>query len=344
MLWLSVGGVSAAGLDLGDAAPALGKRTEWLRGGPIDPTKGAGKEIYVLEFWATWCQPCLVQIPHNTELQHKYAKDGVRFVALTGVGGGWQRQRLDDVKRFVKDRGKAMDYVVGFDPTEVTDTNYLAAVGAAGIPYAFIVGRDGKIAWHGHPDAQMTVVLDEIIAGRFSLAKARAMAEARKKLDQLTMELDFALKSGQWERGLAILQEMLRVDEANAVGIQLSVAILVTELKDRARVRSWTESYLRDHPSSAAGLALVSETLMSLSELGDRHPDLALTAAEAACRVDGQSVRALQIHARALHQIGKIDQAIEWQERALGLADDSAREQARRTLEFYRTCKELAER
>jgi len=344
-LLLATGGgvpVAWAGLELGDPAPAFGKKIEWLKGGPINPTKGAGREIYVLEFWALWCQPCLVQIPHITELQHKYGKHGVRFVGLTSVGSGWQRQRVDDIKQFVKGRGDQMAYEVGFDPTEVTDKNYLGAVGATGIPYAFIVDRNGKIAWHGHPEAQMEEVLDEMVAGRFSLAKARAMAKTKKQLDELMMQLNFAVSAGQWERCLALLGEMLQVDEANMIGIQFSLGILNDQLRDHARVRLWTEDYMRDHKDSAAGLCVVAETHMSFAQLGDRHPDLALASAAAACGADDKSLKAMQVHARALHQIGRIDQAIEWQEKALAIADNDNREQVRRTLEFYRTCKVLA--
>ncbi len=344
-VWLGVLGWASpalAELTVGDAAPPFSKKIEWLKGGPIDPAKGGGKEIYVLEFWATWCAPCVAQIPHTTELQNKYHKDGVRFVALTSTG--WPPQRFDDVKRFVQIQGDKMGYAVGYDRTEETYTNYMLAAGATGIPHAFIIGKDGKIAWQGHPYGDMEEVLEKIIAGKFDAAAARAAAENKKKLDALALQFSRAVNFQQWEEALTALNGMLQVEEADAQGIQFSIQILNNELHDRARLRSWVETYLRDHKNSAAGLTLVANTLMLLPELGDRQPDLALAAAAAACAADGRSVDALQARARALHQIGKINEALEWQEKAVALADKANEGEVRRTLDFYRACKQLAER
>jgi hypothetical protein len=94
----------------------------------------------------------------------------------------------------------------------------------------------------------------------------------------------------------------------------------------------------------ADGLALVATTLLESRQLGDRHPDLALAAAEAACAADGSSMTALQAHARALHQIGRIDQAVEVQSKAVETADASDKSDAQRALEFYRACQRLAKR
>ncbi len=332
--------VATAGLQVGDPAPPFGKNIEWLKGRPIDPTRDVGKGIYVVEFWAVWCTPCVIQIPHTTELQKKLQKHGVHFVAMTSPG--WQRQRLEDVRRFVQSQGDAMGYTVGFDRTEQTYDNYMTAAGANGIPYAFIIGKDGRIAWQGHPNGNMERVLEQVIAGTFDVAAAAAAAEVQKKLDALAVRFNRAAAFRQWEEALAALDASIALDSANEQSIEFSLHIVTIELKDRARARSWVEAYVRDHADSAAGLTVVARTLMEFPELGDRHPDLSLAAAAAACAADAISADALQVHARALHQVGKIDQAIEWQEKAVVLADDTAKDRARRALEFYKTCKRLA--
>jgi thiol-disulfide isomerase/thioredoxin len=57
-------------VKIGDPAARL-KGLQWVKGGPVKLQKG---NIYVVEFWATWCPPCRVSIPHLTKLQKKIQK------------------------------------------------------------------------------------------------------------------------------------------------------------------------------------------------------------------------------------------------------------------------------
>ena len=67
------------GLD----APAL-TVGEWV-GGEFDVTKMKGS-IVVIDFWATWCGPCIAAIPKNNELAEEYAKDGVKLIGVCTSG------------------------------------------------------------------------------------------------------------------------------------------------------------------------------------------------------------------------------------------------------------------
>lgn len=138
--------VYAGGPEVGDEAPEV-SADEWynLPSGVKSLKKSHLQgQIVIVEFWATWCGPCKASIPHLAQLHKKYQSRGVVLVALSG-------ESPSDVKDFVKKNN--MPYVVGSGAAS-TGSEY----GVEGIPQAFLIAPDGKIAWKGHP----AVVLPEL--------------------------------------------------------------------------------------------------------------------------------------------------------------------------------------
>jgi thiol-disulfide isomerase/thioredoxin len=172
-------------IEIGDPAPPLQVK-EWVKGGPIDMKDGRGKNVYVIEFWATWCGPCRTSIPHLTKLQKKYEKDGLVIVGISS-----DDRNLEVVQNFVKDRGDDMDYAVAYEEDEKGKTNaaYMVAFKQRGIPTAFIIDKEGRIAWLGHP-MSMDPVLEAVLADKWDLAKARKdYAEQQKREENRTKAL-----------------------------------------------------------------------------------------------------------------------------------------------------------
>lgn len=172
----------------GAKAPAL-KVHAWLKGTPVKEFKKG--EIHVVEFWATWCGPCITSIPHVTDLAKKY-KDKVKVTGVSVWENPWDQAKA---QKFVDDMGAKMDYNVAIDTKEgVMADSWMKAAEQNGIPAAFIV-KDGIVQWVGHP-MSMDEPLKEVVEGKFNLAESkkafmaeieqgRAQARVMKELGEL---------------------------------------------------------------------------------------------------------------------------------------------------------------
>jgi len=152
-------------LTVGSAAPEF-KVEKFLKGAPFSGFE-KGK-IYVVEFWATWCGPCIASMPHISELQRAFADKGVTIVGVNI----WEDREYNDATmgkavEFVAKMGDKMAYTVAYDgAARFMDTNWMKAAGQNGIPSAFLVDGTGTIAWIGHPGmGELDLVLDEVTGG-----------------------------------------------------------------------------------------------------------------------------------------------------------------------------------
>jgi len=92
-------------------------------------------KVILLDFWATWCGPCKIEIPWFIEFQNKYAKNGLQVIGVS------IDDTLDKLKPYVA--GMKMNYPVlqGLDHDDVQD-----AYGPMfGIPVTAVISRDGKV-------------------------------------------------------------------------------------------------------------------------------------------------------------------------------------------------------
>jgi len=163
--------------ELGDPAPPL-QIAEWVKGQPVDLATGKGKTVFVVEFWATWCPPCRQSIPHLTEMQRKFKEKNVVFVGVTD-------EQAPVVRAFVGKMGEKMDYAVAVDKERKTAAAYLEAFGVGGIPHAFIVDKEGRIVWQGHPMADLEVALTQVLEGKYDIGNAKKRSHARQLVEEL---------------------------------------------------------------------------------------------------------------------------------------------------------------
>ena len=224
-------GVVAA--ELGDPAAPLEIAT-WIKGDAVDLAAAKGRKIVVVEFWATWCGPCRVSIPHLTELQKKFKDKGVVFVGVSD-------ETPAKVQPFADNMGDQMDYTVAVDRNRRTFAAYMGAYGVNGIPHAFIVDKEGRIAWHGHPMQAMDQVLERMTANTFDLTVEKRRDAARRQLDEY-----FARAvGGDDDAALEPLGRELAALDKTLGGIEPGKTLDLASVRQRARFQVAMRDYQR---------------------------------------------------------------------------------------------------
>jgi thiol-disulfide isomerase/thioredoxin len=153
---------------LGQPAPTF--ETVDLEGQPIDLTKHLGQDIVMLDFWATWCGPCVRAMPDVDAVAEKYADRGLVFYA---VNAG---EDPATVKEFLAEN--QLDVPVAMDPDGTVSGLYHVE----GIPQTVLVGKDGRvqvvhIGFSGALGKELEQNIEDLLAGK-DLA-AEALAESK---------------------------------------------------------------------------------------------------------------------------------------------------------------------
>jgi len=223
---------------VGQAAPTTVLRT--IDGGRIDLGALRGKKPVYLKFWATWCAPCMEQMPAFDSLHRKLGER----IEVVAVNAGFSE--TEAAVRATRARyGLRM-------PVVIDDGSLGRALDLRVTPQHVVIGADGRIKHVGHlHDARLEKALEQVLAEAFTVAatpgagQAAPAAEARK-----------VFKVGDRVEGLSLKTTAGRPAPIGAAGKPQALVFF----------SPWCESYLREtRPATAAACRRVREQAARLA-------------------------------------------------------------------------------
>ena len=316
-------------LKIGSIAPELDVE-HWV-------SNGAGKfqpvtafqpgKVYIVEFWATWCGPCIRSMPHLSQLQEKYSGKGVQIISISD-------EKVDVVQEFLKQNVAGTEdktykeltgvYCLTTDPDGSSHNSYMRASGQSGIPAAFIVGKQGHIEWIGHP-AEIDGPLEKVVTDQWDRVSYTKKIEEEKKafeeFQQVLREVSQKMQAGETKEAIALMDEAVATHKDSKLGKELSVArleLLLSTGSDRAAKALTDFAAANNEPEILTQLA---EGIVQLKATGEPIDDSVLKAAEQiaseAVKAKPKDFRMLFTLARVYHQNGALDKAIATQKSAM---------------------------
>jgi len=343
LLLVALAGVcsaNAATLKIGSPAPKL-QVAKWVQGEPVKDFE-PGK-VYVVEFWATWCGPCRESIPHLNALYEKF-KDKVVVIGQDC----WENDE-SGVPAFVKKMGTNMTYRVALDDKSTDSKGAMAmtwmeAAGQHGIPTAFIVNQKGVIAWMGHPMGMTEELWDQVVSGKYDVAKAAADYEQRNaaqlKMQELEEKFTAAMKAEKWDEASAAVDEMAKANPENSIMPDLLRFQILLRQKNYDAAFKTAEKLSDAHPDVAGLQNELAWTLLAMPGLEKRDTVLAeKMAVRANNALGGKEPAVLDTLARAQFMNGKKQEAIATEQKAMDLSEGARKDAFKATLTSYQNGK-----
>lgn len=326
-------------MTIGSKAPDIDVK-HWLsdNDGKFEKvTKLEEGKVYIIEFWATWCPPCIASMPHLAEVQAEYADKGVQIISISD-------EDLETVEEFLAKpaRGDSEErtygeltasYCLTTDPDTSVMDDYFRAAGQRGIPCCFIVGKTGLVEWIGHP-MRMDKVLKQVVEDKWDREKYAAEFKAEKEA-----EMRRAKMQSKITKAMRSVQRLIQADKKDEAIDKLTDIMEDEDFADAKsmlepmRLQLMVEAGHKDAATAAAeftknnakdsmALNQVAWGIYELHEAKEEVSDEVLAAAkkmaEAAVKAEPDSGAILDTLAHLIYVVdGDLEKAIEIQTKAV---------------------------
>ena len=353
----------AVGQDLkpGSKAPALDIE-HWVsdRDGEFSHiTEFESGKVYVVEFWATWCGPCIASMPSLAKLQDDYADKGVQLISISS-------EKLETVEKFLDrdvrpSRGSKPDpdaepmtygeltsgYCLTTDPDRSVNNDYMKAAKRTGIPCAFIVGKTGLIEWIGHP-MRIKEPLESVVDDSWDREAFAAETAFKASLEKMLKKTEGMASKGDVDGAIAKLDafmETVPADHEDRSKLDLFRKALLLGSEGEVAVNTMNEiAELDDGMQILRFVATIISQGEDGREIDNDLAEATLKAADKALEISADDERTQGfgyfVKGRLLSQLGRFDDAITAQKMLLEINDS---EMTRNLLEKAEKAKADAE-
>jgi thiol-disulfide isomerase/thioredoxin len=319
---------------VGDPSPVI-PDIRWVGGDEIRAWEPG--HVYVVDFWATWCPPCIKGLRHLQTLHEELSGRNVHIVAIA-VWPNPASKPPEDVLAGMPELG----FSLAIDRADAAANAFLTSTRSSGLPNTMIVDRQGRLAWVGAPSMGFEAALRSVIAGTWDMDKNRQADRVRHQADVFIGKAAQAERSGEFHTAIDLIERAVAVDPARFSiyrGWQYEIALV--RLEDGEQAREIADRLVSgpqgdDH---YALFILATRIVINYGETPEelRDLDLALRCAEGAIHNNPKAeydYLALLANVHALRE--EYGAAAEAQRTALEVVPESGKASAEQTLEEYR--------